>query len=395
MHSIFQISISRNTKCALKVGFRKSGHIFQHIDLLRTKDCIAEKSTVSVALCSIPFMDQKTVSEYYDPEIEVFETFLPPDTFPPSPWNNDTWLPVLRIVGLQKLVTGKKLIEFANIVENASYIQRDITQGKAKILLRAISERMCDKKHPESLNFCEELSNINFIPTYMHTNSELKTLLKVFTNKNIDEYFECKFIPFKGAIIPHHQGINDHQISFTANTVIDWSLEKLQCSKPDQDAIAKRLHMCVQPSCATVVNNLLILSKLVTSSSIQNMFAIFIKEINMLINLINAHYKFLEDGKYDTTDLSKLQNESFIFVRKEESKIFSMVQSSKVVKFMSLTIQQEFSSYLFKMPTYFSRYIDLIKYFNIQERPNSLHFDEILFSLFWIKKRITFVFKSS
>ena len=28
MHSIFQISISRNTKCALKVGFRKSGHIY-------------------------------------------------------------------------------------------------------------------------------------------------------------------------------------------------------------------------------------------------------------------------------------------------------------------------------------------------------------------------------
>ena len=27
MHSIFQISISRNTKCVHKVGFRKSSHI--------------------------------------------------------------------------------------------------------------------------------------------------------------------------------------------------------------------------------------------------------------------------------------------------------------------------------------------------------------------------------
>ena len=27
MHSIFQISISRNAKCAHKVGFRKSSHI--------------------------------------------------------------------------------------------------------------------------------------------------------------------------------------------------------------------------------------------------------------------------------------------------------------------------------------------------------------------------------
>ena len=371
--------------------------IFQHIDLLRKEDCIAEKALVSVALWNIPFMEHKTVSEYYDPEIEVFKTFLPSDAFPPTPWNDEIWLPVLRILGLQNLVTGRKLIEFAKSVENASYMQRGITHNirKAEILLRAISERMCNKKHPEPLNFCEELSNINFIPTYKDTKCDLKSLLKVFTNKNIDEYFECKFIPFKGAIIPHHQGINYHQISFTANTVIDWSLEKLQCSKPDQDAIAKRLHMCVQPSCATVVNNLLVLSKLVTSSSIQNVcnFRRRDKYVDELENLFNAHYKFLEDGKYDITDLSKLQNESFIFVRKEESKIFSMVQSAKVVKFM--TIQQDLSPYLFKMPTYFSRYIDLIKHFNIQEQPTSLHFAETLKEIYFHFFESNFLLKES
>ena len=244
--------------------------IFKHIDLLRSKHCIAEKAPVSLALQSVPFMEHKTVSEYYDPEIEVFRTFLPSNAFPPSPWNNYTWLPVLRILGLQKIVTGKKLVEFAKDVENTSHMQGDIMHSieKAKILLRAIGERLCNKKHPEPLNFCEELSAINFIPIF--TNVKLKRLLQTFTKENIDEYFEYNFISFKESIIPHHQGVNYYHISFASNAVIDWSLENLQCSKPDQDFIAQMLHMNVQPSCTTVVDNLLILSKLITSTSLQS-----------------------------------------------------------------------------------------------------------------------------
>ena len=143
--------------------------IFQHIDLLRRRHCITEKAPVSIALQQVPFMEYKTVSEYYDPEIEVFRTFLPSNAFPPSPWSNDTWLPILHILGLQKIVTGKKLTEFAKDVENASQEEINCTIQKAKVLLHAIGERMCNKKHPESLNFCEELSTINFIPTFTIT----------------------------------------------------------------------------------------------------------------------------------------------------------------------------------------------------------------------------------
>ena len=360
--------------------------IFQHIDLLRRKHCIAEKAPVSLALQCVQFMEHKTVSEYYDPEIVVFKTFLPLDAFPPSPWNNDTWLPVLRILGLQKLVTGKKLIEFAKIVENASYMLSDITCTiqKAKILLNAIGERMCNKKHPEPLNFCEELSTINFIPIFINTN--LKVLLKKFTKEDVSEYFEYKFIPFKRAIIPHHQGIYYHQISFTSNTVIDWSLENLQCSKLDQDVIAQILHLSVQPSCATVVDNLLKLSKMVTSVSMQSARQFFRRSesVNELQNLFDAHYQFLENHCNRNSDaiILQLQNENFIFVCKEDS-TFSMVQCTKIVKFITTDSETDLSPYLFKMPIYFSRYISLIKLFNIQEKPTSLHFAEILKELYF------------
>ena len=361
--------------------------ISQHIDLLRRKHCITEKAPVSMALQQVSFMEYKTVSVYYDPEIEVFQTFLPLDSFPPSPWNSDIWLPVLRILGLQKTVTGKNLIEFAKDVENASHLHGKIndTIQKAKVLLCAIGDRMCNKKHPEPLNFCEELSAINFIPTF--TDRKLKILLQTFTKENVDEYFECKFIPFKEAIIPHHQGVNYHHISFTSNTVIDWSLENLQCSKSDQDVIARMLHMNVQPSCATVVDNLLILSKLVTSAPIQSArnFHQRLIYVDNLQNMFDAHYQFLENrctNKTTVTDILRLQNENFVFVCKEESnKTFSMVQCSKIVKFT--TIEKDLSPYLFKMPVYFSRYISLIKLFDIQEKPTSLHFAEILKELYF------------
>ena len=359
--------------------------IFEHIDLLRRKHCIVENAPVSEALRCIPFMEDKIVPEYYDPEIEVFRTFLPSDTFPPSPWNDDTWLPVLRILGLQKIVTGKKLVEFAKDIEDARHIQGDIkcTIQKAKILLRAIGERMCNKKHPEPLNFCKKLSTINFIPTFF--NRELKGLLQSFTKENIDDYFECKFVPFKEAIVPYHQGVNYHCISFASNAVIDWSLENLQCSKSDQDDIAQILHMNVQPSCATVVDNLLILAKLVTSVSVQKAhnFRHRDKYVDNLQKLFDAHYRFLESHcTYHSIDMGRLQNEKFVFVCKGEyKKTFSMVQCTRIVKFM--TIQQDFSPYLFKMPNYFSRYIDLITLFKIHEKPTSFHFAEILKDLYF------------
>ena len=145
--------------------------------------------------------------------------------------------------------------------------------------------------------------------------------------------------------------------------------------------------MNIQPSCATVVDNLLILSKLVTSASVQSArnFHQRLEYVDDLQNLFNAHYQFLENfttNRTIVTDILRLQNENFIFVCKEESKkTFSMVQCTKIIKFTN--IEKDLSPYLFKMPVYFSRYISLIKLFNIQEKPTSLHFAEILKELYF------------
>ena len=60
-----------------------------------------------------------------------------------------------------------------------------------------------------------------------------------------------------------------------------------------------------------------------------------------------------------------------------------MVQCTKIVKFITIDSETDLSPYLFKMPIYFSRHISLIKLFNIQEKPTSLHFAEILKELYF------------
>ena len=357
--------------------------VFEHLEFLRVHHCLTDESPLSRSLATIPFMKGKTVSEYFDPAVDVFKTFLDDELFPYPPWDRKkTWLPVLRILDLQSIVMDEKLIEFAKIT--SQWQMSHVTVDKAKVLLNAIGNRLCDKQHPtaDPSDFCEEISIIEFIPTFID-DVILKRLLQTFTKMNIDDYFECKLIPFKEAIIPRHEDVNYHHISFTSNTVIDWSLEDLRCNKLEKDSIVRMLHMNVQPSCATVVDNLLILSKLVTSVSVQSArnFHQRLEYVDDLQNLFDAHYCFLENHCNDNSDeILRLESERFAFVRKEESKTFSMVQCTKVVKFM--TTKQDFSPYLFKMPKYFSRYIGLIELFRIQEKPTSIHFAKILEALY-------------
>ena len=360
-------------------------NVFEHLEFLRKKHCITKDSPLSVSLSTVPFMKEKIVSEYYDPEIQVFNTFLDCELFPYPPWaGKKTWLPILRILGLQVILSGQKLIEFARIVNQASDEASNISTvvDKAKVLLTAIDNRLCNKNLLNPWDFCEEISDIKFIPTFL--DNRLKILLQKFTKENIDEYFECKFIPFKGAIIPHHQDVNYHQISFTTNKVIDWSLENLQCNKEYQDSIAKKLHISVQPSCATVVDNLLALANLVASVSTQSAHSFFQRSqsVDDLQELFEAHYQFLEKHCSDNSDdVLRLKSNKIVLVRKEESKTFLVVQCTRLVKFMA--IKQDFSPYLFKMPIYFSKYIRLIKMFEIQEQPTSIHFAKILKALYF------------
>ena len=347
-----------------------------HMEFLRTKDYITEGSQLSSSLQDVPFMEGKKASEYFDPSVEVFSAFLADDYFPPSTWNNSTWLPTLRIIGLQSTVTGEKLIEFAY------QAKRTKDAEKVKILLKAIAKKVCDSYesnwwcHP---NFCSELMSISFIPTFI--DKEMQFLLQQFTNNDVDDYFKQKFVSFRDSILPKHEGVNYYCLSFTSPSVsvIDWLVDDLPYGRDHQNFIIETLHIGVRPSCSTVVSNLLSLSKLV-ASSVQSDFNERSYYIDQLEKLFMSHYYFLEKRQH-RDDIQLLKEKPFIFIKNESETTFQMVSSSKMIKFSP--DQLDFSPYLFRMPKYFFQYVKLIDSLDISEEPFSLHFAEILEKIYF------------
>ena len=141
--------------------------------------------------------------------------------------------------------------------------------------------------------------------------------------------------------------------------------------------------MC-EPSCSTVVSNLLSLSNLVASSP-QSDFDQRNHYVDQLEELFMDHYYFLENYS-QRNDIQPLKSKEFIFIRKDSEATFFIVSPSKMVRFIG--DQQDFSPYLFRVPKYFSQYVNLINYLDICEEPTNLHFSDIL-------KEMHFQFHSS
>ena len=58
--------------------------IVGHMEFIRTECCITEGSALSLSLQDVPFLEGKTASGYFDPNVEVFNAFLGEDSFPPT-----------------------------------------------------------------------------------------------------------------------------------------------------------------------------------------------------------------------------------------------------------------------------------------------------------------------
>ena len=365
-HSMSEIYINFIFK---HIACMDESDIVEHMEFLRTEHFITEGSSLAWSLQEVPFMEGKTASEYFDPDIEVFSTFLTEDYFPPSPWNSKTWLPILRIIGLQLIVTGEKLIEFAHQAERMEDTE------KVRPLLKAIAKKIvdCCENHIFP-SFCAELVSINFIPTFI--GEELQCLLQLFTKQDTDKYFKQTFVSFRNAILPKHEGIDYYSLNFASpsDSVIDWLVGDLAYGRYHQNFIINKLQIRVRPCCLTVVNNLLVLSELV-ASSVQSDFDQRGQYVSQLEKLFMHHYYFLEKCSH-VDDIQPLKNRPFIFINKESEATFLIVSSSKMVRFIS--DQQDYSPYLFRVPKYFSQYVKLIDYLDISDQPTSLHFAALL-----------------
>ncbi|XP_028392627.1 sacsin-like, partial [Dendronephthya gigantea] len=103
--------------------------------------------------------------EFYDPENEIFQKFVPSGKFPPEPFDSDRWKEFLEKVGLQCSVTQDHFMQYAYQLEMEA---RDHPNADpAKEILKKSSFLVSHLYENQSLHessFLSQISRIEFVP---------------------------------------------------------------------------------------------------------------------------------------------------------------------------------------------------------------------------------------
>ena len=108
----------------------------------------------------------RPAKEFYDPDIDVFKTFVPKEKFPPKPFDSKEWKEFLKKVGLQHTVTKDHFLQYARQLEEESCNVTNPNSDEAKEILQKSNTLVLHLFINEKLRtsqFLSEISTINFV----------------------------------------------------------------------------------------------------------------------------------------------------------------------------------------------------------------------------------------
>jgi len=316
-----------------------------------------------------------SASEFYDPSIKLFKVSFPEDRFPPQEWCTIELLQILHCLGLKKNLSWKVLFDMVKDVEqqikqNVKKFDKKLQQYaycKSKELLGFIHDKLpvtqdrragaseddhVDSSLLEALQFCKDISEIVFIPTY--EDDSIKK--KIFT----EVQFMKPWTKFNTACFASH-----YETTFLERDVITSSFSL----SSDQHCYSTALGIEDPPSCETVIKNLLRLSQ-VTQSQIQSNKKHHVSIKDCIKKLFNCHYKYLE-GHASPVELCSLQNKECIFV---ENLTYFVVSGDCVVK----SLPESLFPYLCRITEDLTEHHKIITALKISDEPSSYHYARVL-----------------
>jgi sacsin len=109
----------------------------------------------------------RPAKEFYDPDNEIFEKFIPNEKFPPKPFDSTEWKEFLKKIGLQCDVTMEHFLKFSKQLEKEARNLSHPTSSEAKKILQKSSILVSHLFQNESLRktaFLSQISKIKFVP---------------------------------------------------------------------------------------------------------------------------------------------------------------------------------------------------------------------------------------
>ncbi|XP_067026066.1 sacsin-like isoform X2 [Acropora muricata] len=189
-----------------------------------------------------------TASHFYDPGVTVFAMMLPRESKPPKPFDDSSWLDLLRKIGLKQKVSKDDFKMFANEVAiqaaQVNRSSRSTLEKKSKVLVKHLLKKT--SLHDE--NFLNDLSAVKFVAS-QKASDELNLFHKQYLVENGGQDPLLPFIPFKDSVTWTDE--NERLVWTSASLLPSWAIPDLKCypklaklkvlSKPSLDQVTENV----------------------------------------------------------------------------------------------------------------------------------------------------------
>ena len=160
----------------------------------RVLECLRNTPLLSLADGTL-----QTVSCFYDPDVDVFQTMLSDDNFPSEPFNSLEWITFLRKIGLVHEVSLDHFKRFATeVAKEAATARTESTYDKSKVLVGHLISRH-DVVREGLLQLVRDIPFVAADP--------VRKPLQVLCPPCSGPEEELPFISFKGAVLSEYEEI--------------------------------------------------------------------------------------------------------------------------------------------------------------------------------------------
>ena len=203
----------------------------REIHLIHVRDYLLHESrngyeALLFVMKQLPFIPDNSgvlrpANEFYDPDIDVFRTFVPKEKFPPKPFDSKQWKVFLKKVGLQHEVTEDHFLQYARQLEQESQNVPNSTSDQGKEILRKSSILVSHFFKNEELRkspFLSQVSIIKFVPA-----AKIKKLCLDIHPSHTKSILTC----FNGSVAASHKDLVWSSASVIASSAFPYRRDDL------------------------------------------------------------------------------------------------------------------------------------------------------------------------
>ena len=320
-----------------------------------------------------------TPNDFFDPQNEFLNTFLPNEKFPPQIWAKGDILKILRLIGLRTTVDNDDWIELA-----VKTSQAPVEAKKCKFLLKSLNERINgallstnDNDWAALLSLLSKICKIPFVPVcYPEDYNEIFRALGF----KLDLTTKPKYVAFSKSVTCDN---GNALLSSLCEAVIVSSREFIPHGLQKNAQLLTEVYTALNiktPSLQSVMSNLLSLINAVSECFLPYE-ATTTNALKQLEKLFSVHYSWLSKNAKNRSDVDQLSNIPCLYVPSEDFVDFKMMHGRNFVQHAQ--VEKAYSHLLSPLPRYLRgpEFRAFLENIGVEENINALHYIELLMSL--------------